>query len=79
MSFLSWKNVSTFQKYYTTDNLNFLSNITKIPLTNYDDDSIRPKEQIINKDIIESTNQDEELIENKPEGTMHHPEPKYWK
>jgi len=63
MSFLSWKNVSTFQKYYTTDNLNFLSNITKIPLTNYDDDTIRPKEQIINKDIIESTNQDEELIE----------------
>lgn len=63
MSFLSWKNVRNFQKYYTKDNGDFINNINKIPLSGYDNDSIEQKDVITNKDIIESTNQEKELIE----------------
>lgn len=63
MAFYSWKNVWNFQKYYTEDNHDFLKNINKIPLTNYDDDSVKPNNAIMNKDIVESTNQEEELTE----------------
>ena len=63
MSFYSWKNVKTFYQYHCKNNKEFLQNISEIPLTNYNSDCVNAKNEIVNIDIIESTNQMEELKE----------------
>ena len=46
MAFYSWQNVKKFYQYHTRNNNEFLTNINKIPLTNYDDEHRGYKEQI---------------------------------
>lgn len=62
MGFFSWKNVWNFQRYYCKNNEEFFKNISKIPLTSYDSDEIDTiNKDIINQDLVESTNQEDEL------------------
>ena len=64
MSFLSWQNVRNFYQYYCKNNKDFLQNIHKIPRAGYDDECcVKKKDEIMNTDVIESTNQIEELTE----------------
>ena len=63
MSYFSWKNVSNFHKYHSKNNEDFLHKLSSIPLTSYDSDIIEVKNTISNTDIVESTNQEQELTE----------------
>jgi len=62
MSFISWESVKNFYQYYCYSNKEFLNNIDKIPLSDYDTTTVKPTNTIINKDMIESTNQYNELL-----------------
>ena len=63
MAYLSWKNVKNFYQYHSHNNNEFLTKIIRIPLTDYDNDGVSKEDTIINTDVIESTNQEQELIE----------------
>lgn len=66
MGFLSWQNVKNFYHYHTSSNQDFINRINEIPLTGLDDCTVHPttshgESTILNKDLIESNNQAEEL------------------
>ena len=63
MSFYSWQNVKNFYQYHCNNNKDLLNRISEIPLTDYNNDNIKPLDEIKNKDIIESQNQFQELLD----------------
>lgn len=63
MVYFSWENVKNFYQYKCKNNKDFLQKLKQILKTSYNGDNIKVKKEIINIDIIESTNQEEELTE----------------